>query len=439
LNCSEWKKVKLGEVADVLSGYAFKSKDFVEQGVPVVKIKNITPPVVDISEVEYVTEEMYEDKKRYSLSYNDILISLTGSHINQMNSAVGKIGRVRIKDKKLLLNQRVGKIYVTDTEKCDCDFLFYYLSQEEIRYKLASSAGGSANQANISPVSIKNLDIFLPPLSEQREIAAILLSLDEKIELNNEMNKTLEEMAQAIFKRWFVDFEFPNENGEPYKSSGGKFVESEFGMMPEGWKEGTLDNLVVINTASVDPKENPETLYEHYSIPAFDEQKYPKFEYGREIKSNKYLVSPNSFLVSKLNPTTKRVWDPLCITENAISSTEFINYLPKDISYQSYLYCVLNSERFSEHLIKHATGSTGSRQRVKPADTLTFNVILPDTETLKKFDNLIKPIREKLKINQINSAVLKDVRDTLLPKLMSGEIRVSDAEREVEECLQKSN
>lgn len=236
MSCNEWKTVKLGDVADVLSGYAFKTKDFIEEGVPVVKIKNIIPPNIDINDTQYVSNEMYEEKIKYALNYNDILISMTGSNVNQIASAVGKIGRVKLKYTKLLLNQRVGKLFVKDNSKCNYDYLYYYLIQPEIRYNLAANAGGSANQANISPADIKNIDIKLPSLEEQEKIVNILSCLDDKIELNNEMNKTLEEMAQSIFKRWFVDFEFPNEDGEPYKSSGGEMVDSELGMIPKGWE-----------------------------------------------------------------------------------------------------------------------------------------------------------------------------------------------------------
>jgi type I restriction enzyme, S subunit len=444
LNCSEWKKVKLGEVADVLSGYAFKSKDFVEQGVPVVKIKNITPPVVDISEVEYVTEEMYEDKKRYSLSYNDILISLTGSHINQMNSAVGKIGRVRIKDKKLLLNQRVGKIYVTDTEKCDCDFLFYYLSQEEIRYKLASSAGGSANQANISPVSIKNLDIFLPPLSEQREIAAILLSLDEKIELNNEMNKTLEEMAQAIFKRWFVDFEFPNENGEPYKSSGGKFVESELGMIPEGWIASNVLNHIEEFSQKNKEKKNYPVLSvtkdgvfvetnEYFQQETFEF--YDKTVYSKKLAQYK-LIYKNYI---GYNPSRANIGSIAMLKSHEvglISPIYKVFKLNKEIS-PYYFEQYMKDPEFIR-LIRHYSSGT-TRQNFDLNCFRFFKLVVPPMEVQKNYEKIAMIIEERIKQNTKEIELLRELRDTLLPKLMSGEIRVPNAEREVEACLQKSS
>ena len=137
MSCNGWSYVKLGDVADILSGYAFKSKDFVDEGIPVIKIKNIIPPIIDINDVQYVSEDLYIEKEKYSLKYNDILISMTGSNVNQIASAVGKIGRVKLKDTKLLLNQRVGKLYIIDKDKCDYDFLYYYLIQPEVRYNLA--------------------------------------------------------------------------------------------------------------------------------------------------------------------------------------------------------------------------------------------------------------------------------------------------------------
>ena len=426
MSFSEWKEVKLGDVAEVLSGYAFKTKDFVEEGIPVVKIKNIVPPIVDIGDTQYVSEELYKEKIKYGLKYNDILISMTGSHINQLASAVGKIGRVKLVGQKLLLNQRVGKLYVKDSVKCNQEYLYYFLTQDNIRYDLAASAGGSANQANISPQNIRDIDILLPPLKEQKAIANILSSLDEKIELNNQMNKTLEEMAQALFKRWFVDFEFPNEDGEPYKSSGGEMVDSELGMIPKGWRISALSDLCSLETKSEKPFDNKEVVYEHFSLPACDEGKLPVIEMGSEISSNKYKIDNECILISKLNPATKRIWNPTCTTENAICSTEFMVYRPKKVTEKSFCYEIINAERFTKFLLANVTGSTGSRQRTQPKKTLEYKIALGDTLIIEKFSDMMKPMHELVKNNIENNKVLRAKRDTLLPKLMSGEIRVID-------------
>jgi len=190
MSFNEWNEVELGKVANVLSGYAFKSKDFCDNGVPVIRIKNIIPPYVNLDEVQYVSNELSEDKSRYKLKYNDILISLTGSNVNQFASAVGKVGRIKI-NKPMLLNQRVGKFEILNDNIYNMDFLYYLISTEEMHYRLAINASGAANQANISPTMIKNVKLPYPPIDVQKVIAATLSCLDDKIELNKRINDNL--------------------------------------------------------------------------------------------------------------------------------------------------------------------------------------------------------------------------------------------------------
>jgi type I restriction enzyme S subunit len=233
----EWEVEDLGTFASVQGGYAFKSSEFGAVGdVPVVKITNLVPPNIQVEDCQYISSELFNNLGKWALHHKDILISLTGSNVNQMSSVVGKVSRMQYRNKKLALNQRVGRFIVKDKDKLDHDFLYYIVSSDFFKNKIILSAKGSANQANISPSIIQSQKIPVPPLPEQKSIAEILSSLDEKIELNRRMNKTLEEMGKALFKRWFVDFEFPNEDGKPYKSSGGKMVDSELGEIPEGWK-----------------------------------------------------------------------------------------------------------------------------------------------------------------------------------------------------------
>lgn len=428
MSFSEWKEAKLGDVAEILSGYAFKTKDFVETGIPVVKIKNIVPPVVDISDTQYVSEELYRDKIKYRLGYNDILISMTGSHINQLSSAVGKIGRVKLVDQKLLLNQRVGKIYVKESHKCNQEYLYYFLTQDNIRYDLAANAGGSANQANISPQNIRDIDIVLPPLEEQKAIANILSSLDEKIELNNQMNKTLEETAQALFKRWFVDFEFPNEDEEPYKSSGGEMVDSELGMIPKDWEIGELSTfvkgIVTGKTPSTKNKENYGDAYPFITIPDMHNKVFVTrterylSEQGNQLQSKK-LLPKNSIIVSCIATVG-------LVTINAYPShtNQQINSIvpESDIDlYYFYEYLKLKEDELK------AIGSAGSATlNVNKGQFEKIKYVYADKAVRKKYMKQVKPIFNMICNNQIESENLIEVRDTLLPKLMSGEIRVTD-------------
>lgn len=419
MSFSEWKKVKLGDVAEVLSGYAFKTKDFVEEGIPVVKIKNIVPPVVDISDTQYVSEELYKEKTKYSLEYNDILISMTGSHINQLASAVGKIGRVKLVDQKLLLNQRVGKLYVKDSERCDQEYLYYFLTQDNIRYDLAASAGGSANQANISPQNIRDIDILLPQLEEQKAIANILLSLDKKIELNNQMNKTLEEMAQALFKRWFIDFEFPNEDGEPYKSSGGEMVESELGMIPKGWKVGSLGDIanIIMGQSPKGSSYNEEGVGEvFYQGRAEFGTRFPKRRlYTSEPKR---MANKGDILMSVRAPVGDlNVAHEKCCIGRGLSAIQ------SKYGYKSFmLYIMFNLEK--QLNIFNGEGTVfGS---INKDGLNNLKIIIPSEERIKEFEKIVSKMDLNIENNYDEVCNLQQLRDTLLPKLMSGEIRVTN-------------
>ncbi|CEQ22089.1 restriction endonuclease S subunit [[Clostridium] sordellii] len=305
------------------------------------------------------------------------------------------------------------------------DFIYYLSISEEFRGIAIKSMTGTSGRQRAQKDVIENSTIKLPPIEKQRAIANILSTLDDKIEINNKINQKLEELEQAIFKQWFIDFDFPNEYGKPYKSSGGEMVESELGMIPKGWEVVRLEEIAEIKTTSVKPQNSQNTLYEHYSIPAYDDKKYPVFEEGKYIKSNKYKVYNDSILVSKLNPDTKRVWKPIVLTENAICSTEFINYVPRETIFESLLYSIVDSQNFIDYLCQHVTGSTGSRQRANPKSSYNYQLaITKDNEKIKLFSNAINCINLRIRNNRIETNKLTKLRDTLLPKLMSGEIKV---------------
>ena len=221
------------------------------------------------------------------------------------------------------------------------------------------------------------------------------------------INENLEQQAQAIFKSWFVDF-------EPFG-----------GVMPDDWQETTLGKIALISTKSINPLKQPELFLEHYSIPAYDEQHYPVLEYASRIKSNKYILSTNSVLISKLNPNTKRIWRPLCLSDYPVCSTEFIVYEPINPNHKDYVYSLIDSQAFTDYLCAHTTGSTNSRQRATPKTTLDYTCILPNNDIISQFCGIVTPIYEQIGANLIENQRLAVLRDTLLPKLMNGEIDVS--------------
>ncbi|HDR7687593.1 TPA: restriction endonuclease subunit S [Bacillus toyonensis] len=411
MSFKEWHKYKLSDLMYIIGGGTPKTTvpEYWGGVIPWLSVKDFTGDNRHVYYTEKtITEEGLRNSSTKLLNKGDLIISARGT--------VGEIAQL---GREMAFNQSCYGLRAN--QHITNDFL-YYLLKHTVKY-LKNNTHGSVFDT-ITKNTFANVNAAIPCLDEQKEIANILSSLDEKIETNNQINEKLEELAQAIFKRWFIDFEFPNEEGKPYKSSGGEMVESELGMIPKGWRFGALSEIVELSTKSVNPQKYLDRVFEHFSIPALDNNKKPEVQLGKEIKSNKYIISDDVVLISKLNPTTKRIWRPLPQRQYPICSTEFMVYIPKEKNTQPFVYELINSNAFSEMLVSHATGSTGSRQRVKPRQTLDFKFPLPSVELMNEFSGVIKALHENVSFKIIENQKLSLVRDTLLPKLMSGEIRV---------------
>lgn len=289
------------------------------------------------------------------------------------------------------------------------DYLYYLLTQNEYIDTLHSIAEQSTSTyPSIKPSDIGDLDVEIPNLKIQNKVVDILSTIDKKIKINEEINKNLEQQAQALYTAWFEDF-------EPFG-----------GVVPDTWQQITLGDIAEIKTNSFNPQKNPDVLIEHYSIPAFDEKKYPVFEIASGVKSNKYILSNKSVMISKLNPDTKRVWRPLCLSDLAVSSTEFIVFEAFNPKYKDFVYSVIDSQNFTDWMCSHTTGSTNSRQRTTPATTLNYSLWIPDNEIMEQFLNAVTPMYDLIAQNLSQNQKLISLRDSLLPKLMSGDIDVSD-------------
>ena len=291
-----------------------------------------------------------------------------------------------------------------DESKIYPKYLFAVLRSREIQQQIYNT-----NVGDVIPHFKKQfLDQLLIPIPErsiQESIGDLYYVLSLKAERNKKINDNLEQQAQAIYHERFETVS-PND-------------------LPSDWRIVTLGEVATISNKSFNPLKEPETLLEHYSIPAFDEARFAVFELSTSIKSNKFIIDASCFMISKLNPTTKRVWKPYCLTGNAVCSTEFIVYKAKDKTITDFLYSVIDSNSFSDFMCSHVTGSTGSRQRTTPSDTLSYELILPSEDKLAEFQSLVSPMYAQIRINAIENDRLKRLRDSLLPKLMSGEIDVS--------------
>ncbi|AEV77157.1 MULTISPECIES: restriction endonuclease subunit S [Staphylococcus] len=421
----EYNTIFFGDVAKIKNGYAFKSKEFQEKGIPVIKIKNIISPIVDTKDSQKVSIKTYEKTKGFSLKKNDILISLTGSGVNQMSSAVGKVGRIEF-DYPALQNQRVGKFELKYSNSADLDFLFYYFLQPKITEYLVRNSTGSANQANINSKLIETVKIPNFSLIKQKSISKFLNQITRKIETNQKMIANLKELSQTLFKHWFVDFEFPDEDGNPYKSSGGEMIDSELGKIPSNWKIYKLKDIASHKKETFNPKKSEEVTVKHFSLPAYDNEEQAIEEEVNKIKSNKWIINNNCVLFSKMNPDTKRIWLPVIDNKKLnVASSEFVVMESPNNKINSFIYNICLNSQFIDYLKANTTGSTNSRQRVKPTIAVNYKLAIEDS-IVKKYSEIITPYMEEMKILRSEIGKLTQLRDTLLPKLMSGELEISD-------------
>ena len=328
---------------------------------------------------------------------DDILINSTGAGTAGRIAQIEDVPSATTIDGHMILIRSNGKV----TQK----FLGYALKAHQ--WEVLQLDEGSTGQTELNRDRLLDEIMINYPVSfdEQNAIVGTLESIDRKLIVNKEINDNLEQQAQAIYHERFETVS-PDD-------------------LPSDWRIVTLGEVATISNKSFNPLKEPEILLEHYSIPAFDEARFPVFELSTSIKSNKFIIDASCFMISKLNPTTKRVWKPYCLTGNAVCSTEFIVYKAKDQSITDFLYSVIDSGSFSDFMCSHVTGSTGSRQRTTPSDTLSYELILPSEDELAEFQSLVSPMYAQMRINAIENDKLKRLRDSLLPKLMSGEIDVS--------------
>jgi type I restriction enzyme S subunit len=293
---------------------------------------------------------------------------------------------------------------------------------------------------------MNRIPVPYPPDERDRgAIAHILGTLDDKIELNRRMSETLEAMARALFKAWFVDFEpvrakmegrwqrgqsLPGLPAHLYDLFPDRLVESKLGEIPEGWEVGTFGDIVEQLRDNENPLSAPGSRFLHFSIPAFDEGQWPKLELGEDIKSQKSRVPPGVVLLSKLNPEIERVWlVDVKRDDRAVCSTEFLVLRPRPPYGRSYVYCAARSPLFRQEIEGLVTGTSKSHQRAQAGAILGLAAIKPTDTLATAFEQVAALLLDRTLACRRESRTLAALRDALLPKLIRGEIRVKDAER----------
>ena len=365
----------------------------------------------------YIDEHAYNFLKKSRLKPKDLIISNIGAY-------AGTVFLAPSLDRPMSLGPNAITIKNTP---CN-DFLFYWLKSSVGQGVISSIKTGSA-VPKFNKTDLRGILVPQPPVLEQKAIANILGDLDEKIELNNRMNKTLEAMGQALFKRWFMDFEFPGEKGIPYKSSGGKMMDSELGEIPDGWECKSASRIADIFIGRTPPRKEPHWFSENIqdvrwvSIKDMGSQgvflqKTSEYLTGSAIDGfNVPVVPDNTVLLSfKLTIGRVAIADGEMVTNEAIA-----NFQPLKESELSPEYVYFYLKNF-DYLSLGSTSSIASAVNSTLIKEMRF--LIPRREIHERFLKIANGNLSRIKAAQRENIRLEMLRDSLLPKLMSGEIRV---------------
>ena len=387
-------------------------------GIALIRTPNVGKGRLVLDNVHRVSEVVYQERIARA-------VPTPGDLILAREAPVGNVAIIQ-EGQKVCLGQRVVLIRCNKSIAVP-DFLVYYLLSAPIQHKLLNQSN-ETTVAHLNVANIRNLEIDLPSLETQRRIANILSSLDRKIELNNKINAQLEEMAQTLFKHWFVDF-------GPFKD--GKFVESELGMIPEGWRVFSLPELADDYSGySYKGAELQRSNSAMVTIKNFDRNGsfktdgYKEIKYSEKLKDSQRIKLMDVLVAcTDLTQNAEVIGNPILILSDAgyqelIMSMDLSKLVPKGIS-SSLLYGLLKDSRFKAFALGYVNGTTVLHMSRKVFKDYT--IALPkNLESLERISKNFEGIYKRIAVNIEENRKLASLRDTLLPKLMSGEINLED-------------
>jgi type I restriction enzyme S subunit len=399
-----WKEYKLGEIAEISTGFPFKGNRYSDYGVRVVRGENVT-----IGNLRWDTIKCWNDDfdqfEKYSLKAGDVVIGMDGSRVGKNRAQIRKT------DLPLLLAQRVALVRAKIGFSQD---LVAYLIKSNRFERYVEMIHTGTSIPHISQKQIEDYTVVLPDdLPTQTAIAEILSSLDDKIELNNKINQELENLAQTLFKQWFIDFEFPNENGEPYKSSGGEMIDSELGEIPKGWKVKEIGLVAKLGAGGDKPKIVSDVPTEEINVPIYSNGITNDGLYGYTDKAKIFEESVTISARGTIGFVCLRTTPYVPIVRLISASADEQHITTK------YLYMWLRNQNI------YGNGTT--QQQLTVPDFKTSKIIIPVLSLVDEYTIQMNAIIDNINFNKLENQELIHLRDTLLPKLISGELEVSEA------------
>ena len=397
-----WVETTLGEIADVVSGStpSTKKQEYWNGSIPWITPKDLSGYSNRfISKGEKsITPEGLKNSSARLLPKNTVLFS-----------SRAPIGYVAIAEQELTTNQGFKNL-ICNNAITYYQFLYYWLIRNA-DYIEKLSSGSTFSEASAS--LMRSLDIKLPPLPEQKAIADLLSSFDEKIELLREQNKTLETLAQTIFKEWFVHFNFPDQQGKPYRNNGGAMVESELGLIPKGWRVGKLGEVVDIFDSKRIPLSSNERQKRQGIYPYYGATKAMDYIDGYLFDGTYLLMAEDgSVMDDKGYPFLQYVWGKFWVNNHT-------HILQGKNGFSTEALYVFLKKRKVASIVNGAV-----QLKINQKNLMNFDILIPANDVLQSFNELLQPIFEKVKNNSSQIQNLSKTRDTLLPKLMNGQIRV---------------
>jgi len=415
--------VTLGDYVSTQKGFAFKSKWFVDGGREIVKVSDFTEDSICPTNLVKISNDLGEQYSRYSLSTGDVVIQTVGSWPSNPASVVGKTIRVPKSVDGALLNQNAVKII--PSEELHGGFLYYLLRSEAFKEFIIGTAQGAASQASITLDAIKRYKFLLPQFEVQADIAEYLENYDNLIENNNRRIAILEDMAQSLYREWFVNFRYPSLEDNLDADGNPKFIDSPLGQIPEGWEVKSATEAITINPKTKLVKEGEKPFV---GMSGLSQGSMVIGDIIEKTGNSGAKFINGDTLFARITPCLqngKTGYVQFLTAEQPVGfgSTEFIVLRESDDLSSEYIYLLSRSNNFREHAIQSMTGATG-RQRVHNDCFASCYLPVPPKELMNEFTKLVKPMFKSIFNLSKRNENLKKQRDMLLPKLISGQIEL---------------